>query len=140
MFRCYRYWQWGTKIYSYGWAVGLYKYDFFLIFIILHGLINASIWVDSENIWMGPPAFVKNVRTSSKDWAFCSKNRYLDMRFCDILQHLTTETWQRHQILFFPNGVEQKWSSLIEQSTDVYIASVSWQSFDIHIVILCFCL
>ena len=24
-------------------TIGLYKYDFFLIFIILHGLINASI-------------------------------------------------------------------------------------------------
>ena len=100
------------------WSVGLYKYDFFLIFIILHGLINASIWVDSENIWMEPPAFVKNVRTSSKDWAFCSKNRYLDMRFWDILQHLTTKTSQRCRIVFSLNGVEQNWSKLIEQLTD----------------------
>ena len=73
-------------------TVELYKYDFFLIFIILHALINASKWVDSENVWMEPPAFVKKEGTSYKDWAFCSKNRYLDIRFCDILQHLTAET------------------------------------------------
>ena len=95
-------------------TVGLYKYDFFLIFIILHGLINASIWVDSENIWMEPPAFVKNVRTSSKDWAFCSKNRYLDMRFSDIHQHLTSETRLRRQIFLSPNGVGQNWSKLLQ--------------------------
>ena len=73
-------------------SVELKELSFFLIFIILHALINASIWVDSENVWMEPPAFVKKEGTSYKDWAFCSKNRYLDMRFCDILQHLTAET------------------------------------------------
>ena len=72
--------------------VELKELSFFLTFIILHALFNTSMCVDSENLCMRSPAFLKKVRTPSKKWAICSKNRYLDTWFSDVHQSLTTET------------------------------------------------
>ena len=73
-------------------SLELKELSFFLTFIILHALFNTSMCVDSENLCMRSPAFLKKVRTPSKKWAICSKNRYLDTWFSDVHQSLTTET------------------------------------------------
>ena len=92
-----------------------------------HSVFNAPICVHEEKLWMESPALLKNLRTLSKNWQNCSKNRYLDMTF--IRNHQKSEHINFVEVLniFSPNWMECKKSKLHATSTEHNINNVSKQ-------------